>query len=761
MTTHQRSSKSASGTDDAAAELGEDVDLDSLLPGAASPSDGEHTVVDASVLADRGGEPPVPGTTSGTHRSQVGASLDALGPAFPDGDSWSSVGSVGDSVVEDGGLGSGSVDDGAGDEADDAPGHGTVATRILEEADVVEEGNTSASPLGPAMPNAGTLRPHHEPAPADDAWAELEDRSASGWHSLTGESQVALTSEPTGQIEEADGESRVFAAGRAVELEEVKARLVGISGADAGREFPLLEREVSIGRTAGNTIALNDASVSRDHARLLRDGERYFLVDQRSGNGTFVNGERVSRARVRSGDEIGFGNALFRFIESDDAFRALDGSAAPSRGGARSGLIARLRASPYGRSLGISFGIVTASLLVAAIIAVVRGGGDAKEHARRDVIFQYYLEGVESFKRRDWRVAENKFSILLGLDPTYARGLRYVDAITREKRFGEQWEQAVASRQRGDVRQAYAIASALLDSAYADDAQALLDAIDTELEGQLLRARQALDAGRIDEALNVLTSIELARPGRPDVAALRDRAMQQTAAGTHAGDRESQAAATEDRPQDEAVGAADSDEGGDEDASADRVRAGRGGGGVTGRAQQLFVQGQLSDALAQLRQASGRDARVLQAKLQKFDKTFDAALEQVRSKRADAAIKLLLQARGLESKIAGGRSAYAGQIVQRLADMYYVQGMGQLFSTQLPEAFQSFREAVKFVPGHDKSERRLADLEQKAEGLVAEAESLQSRDPAAAKAKLRTATQIVAPSRPVYRRAKQRLDALR
>lgn len=697
--------------------------MEALLPGGESAAPNERTVVDASLAS----------------------SLDELGPAFPDEDGaleeeQPAPGTIELLVVEPSGVQGANASDGDDDEG--ARPSGAVATRVLDEPAATEGTATSA----PVKQNVGprVLKPHHEPVAQDDAWAELDDRSPGGWHSITGESQVVLSAEPTGQIEESDSESRVFAAGQAVELEEVRARLIGIGGADLGREFPLLEREVSIGRTPGNIIVLQDPSVSREHARLLRDGDRYFLVDQRSGNGTFVNGQRVSRARVRSGDELGFGNVVLRFVETDDVFRPVDGRGAPVFASAGLGLLLRLRASPYGRSIGISLAILTGSLLVAAIIGLARGGGDSKGQARRDVVFQYYLDGVEAFRRRDWNGAENKFSILLGLDPSYERGLRYVEAIGREKRFGEQWQQAVAGRERGDLRQAYVSASQLLDSTYADDAQAMLDAIDAELEGQVVRARAALDAGRPDQALALLTSIELARPGRPDVAALRDRAMQQTA-GTSRAQR-----------------SGPGDSGGDTERDAGgNDRAARGGTTPVSRAEHAFMQGRLSDALALLRDVNGREARVLQAKLQKFEKAYDAAIEEASSKRADAAIKLLVQARALESKIAAGRSIYDAQIAQRLADMYYVRGMDQLFSSDLAAAYQSFREALKIIPGHDKAVRRISDLEQKAEQLVVEAESLRGRDAAAARERLRTVTQIVAPGRPVYVRAKRQLDALR
>ena len=70
--------------------------------------------------------------------------------------------------------------------------------------------------------------------------------------------------------------------------------------APGGDQYDVL----TIGRDASNDVVLNDARVSRHHARLERIGTRYQLVDLDSSNGTFVNGERVRTRILSPGDEI-------------------------------------------------------------------------------------------------------------------------------------------------------------------------------------------------------------------------------------------------------------------------------------------------------------------------------------------------------------------------------------------------------------------------------------------------------------------------
>jgi ABC-type multidrug transport system ATPase subunit len=78
----------------------------------------------------------------------------------------------------------------------------------------------------------------------------------------------------------------------------------------------LPSRRMRIGRTDDNDLVLDDLSVSRNHAELRRVGETtYEIVDLGSHNGTFVNGQPVTSARLTEKDIVGIGNATFRLAE--------------------------------------------------------------------------------------------------------------------------------------------------------------------------------------------------------------------------------------------------------------------------------------------------------------------------------------------------------------------------------------------------------------------------------------------------------------
>src|SRR5262245_18567414 len=92
-------------------------------------------------------------------------------------------------------------------------------------------------------------------------------------------------------------------------------KLVCLSGPSAGEEFPLWEGEMVVGRATENAISIPDTSVSRRHASLRQVGEEWVCADLGSGNGTLINGERISEETpLRGGDLITLGDTELSFV---------------------------------------------------------------------------------------------------------------------------------------------------------------------------------------------------------------------------------------------------------------------------------------------------------------------------------------------------------------------------------------------------------------------------------------------------------------
>jgi hypothetical protein len=95
-------------------------------------------------------------------------------------------------------------------------------------------------------------------------------------------------------------------------------QLVMRSGPTPGKAFPLDKDEIYIGRDVSNDLVINDAEVSRRHARLTAQSGSYSLEDLGSTNGTFVNGQRVTRPHLlRPGEMVLFGENVSLAYEID------------------------------------------------------------------------------------------------------------------------------------------------------------------------------------------------------------------------------------------------------------------------------------------------------------------------------------------------------------------------------------------------------------------------------------------------------------
>lgn len=106
------------------------------------------------------------------------------------------------------------------------------------------------------------------------------------------------------------------------------AKLVFGSG-DTAQEIPLFETGVTIGRNqAIVNIPIQDGSVSGNHASIRCEGGVWYLIDNNSSNGTFVNGKQIRSQALASGDNVTFGNVTLKFV--NDVAPAPAPAAAPA-----------------------------------------------------------------------------------------------------------------------------------------------------------------------------------------------------------------------------------------------------------------------------------------------------------------------------------------------------------------------------------------------------------------------------------------------
>jgi diguanylate cyclase (GGDEF)-like protein len=98
----------------------------------------------------------------------------------------------------------------------------------------------------------------------------------------------------------------------------LRAVLLRMDGVQAGHIVGLEQWPFTVGRQPTNQLHIDEDSISRFHARILRDGDDYVVEDMGSRNGVFVGGKRVTRAKLEHDSWLQFGPRVsFRFSLTD------------------------------------------------------------------------------------------------------------------------------------------------------------------------------------------------------------------------------------------------------------------------------------------------------------------------------------------------------------------------------------------------------------------------------------------------------------
>lgn len=91
-----------------------------------------------------------------------------------------------------------------------------------------------------------------------------------------------------------------------------------ISGKYQGGEFPITpEKQIIVGRSSDLDMVLVEDMVSRKHAKIQLQQDQIWIEDLGSTNGTFVNGEKIKRARLKEGDRVLIGTSILKLVTAE------------------------------------------------------------------------------------------------------------------------------------------------------------------------------------------------------------------------------------------------------------------------------------------------------------------------------------------------------------------------------------------------------------------------------------------------------------
>jgi len=120
---------------------------------------------------------------------------------------------------------------------------------------------------------------------------------------------MTYTVDETGEMHPVDIDEMVDRAGAAM--------VIRAGGGRAGESFTLDGEKISIGRSPDAGVFLDDVTVSRNHALLVRRKDGLYVDDLGSLNGTYVNRRRIESQKLGDGDEIQIGKYKLSYLERE------------------------------------------------------------------------------------------------------------------------------------------------------------------------------------------------------------------------------------------------------------------------------------------------------------------------------------------------------------------------------------------------------------------------------------------------------------
>jgi len=96
---------------------------------------------------------------------------------------------------------------------------------------------------------------------------------------------------------------------------KMEGELLAITGPRLCERFPLGAEDASIGRSPTSTIHLDEPGIAWHHCVVQPVGNRYRILDQRSGTGTFLNGKRIVEHELEPGDQVSIGETVLLYRE--------------------------------------------------------------------------------------------------------------------------------------------------------------------------------------------------------------------------------------------------------------------------------------------------------------------------------------------------------------------------------------------------------------------------------------------------------------
>jgi pSer/pThr/pTyr-binding forkhead associated (FHA) protein len=290
------------------------------------------------------------------------------------------------------------------------------------------------------------------------------------------------------------------------------ARLVVVSSNFAGQEFLLDKAAVVLGRTDDNDVVVNHRSISRHHAKVVRENGHYHVVDLQSANGVRVNGEEYGKVELRRGDHIDLGHVRFRFVAPGEDFVFERDAQVVDVSGRRSA------------KSGFVVGILLLTLAGGGyavwryVNPPVPGTTLAPKGETDNQVYKLLAEADRAMKSEEWELAISKCDEALRLDPTQELARDKKQRAEAERKNRAAYQRFLAASEKEDLDGAVAAYGEVAeDSTYRQrGAEAYARVKKGFVRAHLDEARKAKAAGNCDAMRQQLDSITLVDEGNQE-----------------------------------------------------------------------------------------------------------------------------------------------------------------------------------------------------------------------------------------------------
>jgi len=193
----------------------------------------------------------------------------------------------------------------------------------------------------------------------------------------------------------------------------MKPRIAAITGKLEDTVISMNDGPVVIGRQAGATLKIGNASVSRRHAVIEKEGDRFVIADLGSRNGTFVNDMPVRRRELQHGDRVRIGESQFFFLyeDTDEPQRTSEIRFDDSE--VVSGATVRMT---YGDVMGLMARDLSVLMKVSTTINAIRGLPELQERLLELIFEVVPAKHGAILLNDDFGDSQHEFSSMFGLD---------------------------------------------------------------------------------------------------------------------------------------------------------------------------------------------------------------------------------------------------------------------------------------------------------------------------------------------------------